>query len=1505
MPNVPLRSPMSYLRPFRIALALLTTFVATAGFAAPTEAEVRATYTDLLPKVSLDRIRGDFAAVSAFGSRLTGSEGEGKTFAHVERSLTALGAQGVRTYPFDVTVPDPGAVGALSVGGRTVRVHPLWPNLVRTSTCDVQGRLVYAGDGSLEAMRGLDLKGSIAVLEMGVGSTWKNAAKLGAKAVVFLQPDTMPRGNAETKFSAIPLDLPRFYLPLRDAAPVLSAARAGTDAQLKCRQDWVRRKSGMLVAEFPGTDASLKGQPIEVMAYADAMSVVPGLAPGAEAISGISAMLETARLYSKRPHARPLRVVLTGGHGMGLLGARERVRLALAGEFPAPLFTLSLDLSSGSRSLGSYARGWFYDYRNETLDEVRDLSRTFRKHAETIAAVERVELPRMVLVDAANDGDGRTWKNNVPGKFALDCEPMLAAGLNALTLFTVEDGRDRVDTPFDTLERVDLANVHRQTKTVVGLMERLLNDPVGRGGTSDYQVKLRPARPSTMSLVGGFATLTGRVVEYDAQKSFVPDTAVPNTLVVALPKQKTTMGVRNEMVQLTGQDARYRLDGLMPVSAYWQGSGPTFARIQAFHCDGPTGNIDYAASWGFYGDGSYPIVFPLKTAFRESPIVVFKCTQVTVYDLVDPQDLKALLMVYVMDAETGSPPQDWGEYDPVFDNRLNAEVEDAQTVFMKPGQRFKLLSGESLADIRMVLTNSSLGDESGAGFVAPGGKAEGRAAEALDGVFSDLPLNVARDFSAINASRLEKFRKYRIIGKSVADLHAQAEGAIKAAEAAQAKRDWPEAERQARAAWGYALRAHPVIKQTTSDVVNGVVFYLFLLVPFSYFIERLMVGNQLLTKQLAWSVGIFLSSFVLLRLIHPAFEIVSNPLMIFVAFVMGTLSLIVVSFILGKFEASLKAIRQAESGVHEVDIKRSSVAMAAFNLGVGNMRRRKARTVLTTLTLVVMTFIVLSFTSIVSELSLNELSSENPARYSGLLLRNPGLEPMQLATYRQVSNEFSGEGNVVRRTAYYGADIGETGVLTLQRADRVAEVRTMAGFDPGETEVLRPQEALLPGGRWFRPGERDAMILPGPLASKLKVEPKEVGTAKVTFAGKEYTVIGIADAGSLRNAIDLDGDGPMPADFSLSKKFQEASASTTQAFRKFERLDPETVFILPAETSLNLGADIRTMAVSFKDPGATRRALTELMPRLRMNLYASVPGGNGLEVKQFSVFQSSKGTGLILILVQLAIASVFVLNTMVASVYERTKEIGIFSSIGLAPNHIAMLFFAESLVYGVLGAVIGYFVAQGTAKIIVATNTLQGLTLNFSSTSAVMSAGIVMFIVLASTIYPARKAAQIAAPARNDEVFESEPEGDEWKLQLPFSISEAEAGPVVRFLNEWLKAYEEYTIGDFVTKNTGYGEFEVPERFRSAYFVEATAWLAPYDLGVSQHLRLVAMPSAVPGVYSLDLTLTRLSGDPENWPTVNQRFLANLRRQFLTWRTLDAAARAKYNPPPPDGLQPA
>lgn len=1433
-----------------------------------------------------------YEAISRFGSRIAGSPAERKTLEYAEATLRSIGATEFRREPFEVTVPNPEAKARLTIGPSSVELFPLWPNRVRTSSCDVSGPLVYGGRGTLSELDGKAIRGSIVVLEFDSGERWHNAAKLGAKAIVFIEPSFASRGEAEQKFSNVPLSEPRFYLPLDHAGPVLQAAERREVGRVTCRQNWVVRHTYNLVAELPSNAARAIQEKIVLFASADGMSVVPGVAPSAESIGGLATMLELARVWSHRIRARPLEFVVSSAHFISLQGAREFVERRLDAPAAPIDLVLTLDISSGGRSLGSYGRGWYLEYRDESQQPLQAVSRALRSHAALLAPIVGAAEPRMVLTDAVNQGDGRTWKNNIPGKFALDCEPMVNAQLNALTLVTIEDSRSSVDTPQDTLGHIRFSNVRVQAQIAAALLWDVLNDTSDPNYVGDYKLPIEPSAPSRMTLTGGFATIEGQVAVFDPERSFVPDVPVPNTLAYLASRQKTAIGVRCPMIQMaTGADAKYRFIGIPPTTSFPE---QQYMKVQlaAYRVDPTTGAVDYAEDEGILGDLAYPNRIAVKTSYKSTPIIVFPCVSIDFYDLVDPEDLKVFEDGEEIDADTNTQPRSFGYAFASNDFRMSSEVDDTTVFFFSAGQRFRMLMGNMLGEMRLLLVNATAKDAEGRGYRAPGATGPAHNPEETlteTGLMPDLALNAALDMITINGVRIAKFSKYRIVSPGLLKLQAQALEEIRLAQKAKTELKWSEEDLHARAAWGYALRAHPVLMKTASDVVNGVLFYLFLIIPFSYFVERLFFGARALSRQLLVSSAVFILSFLGLRLIHPAFEIVTNPFMIFIAFVMGSLSVVVIAFILGKFEASLKSLKQAESGLHEVDIRRMSVAMAAFNLGVSNMRRRKARTFLTTLTLVVMTFIVLSFTSIVSELQFTEMPSSTIPRYTGLLVRNPGYEPLQSTTYTQLANEFSTDGVVSRRTWYYGADIGDLGVLTLSRTNHTAVTRAMVGFDPSEAKIARVQEALLPGGRWFQPGDRQAIILPTPIAIALKVDAADVGKATVNFSGVEYTVIGIVDPTQLRSIVDMDGDNILPADFTLSQKLQEGMASGNRAFRNFVRLDPAVCFFVPSETAIHLGADIRSVAVGFQSPVETRRALTSLMPRLRLNLYAGVANDAGtLEVRQFSAFESAKGAGIGLVVVQLIIAAVFVLNTMVATVFERTKEISIFSSIGLAPNHIAMLFFAESLVYAILGSVIGYFVAQILARIIIVTGALPGLYLNFSSTSAVMSAAFVVLVVVGSTIYPARMAAKIAAPAMSDDMLQAEPEGDEWSLQLPFSVGSEEAPPLVEFLGEWLRAYEQYTIGEFVTDGTKiYSE-------SNDYVVATTAWLAPYDLGVSQRLTLRAGPSAVEGVHALDLSIERISGEHENWVNVNRRFLAALRKQFLTWRTLTSEQRARY-----------
>jgi hypothetical protein len=68
--------------------------------------------------------------------------------------------------------------------------------------------------------------------------------------------------------------------------------------------------------------------------------------------------------------------------------------------------------------------------------------------------------------------------------------------------------------------------------------------------------------------------------------------------------------------------------------------------------------------------------------------------------------------------------------------------------------------------------------------------------------------------------------------------------------------------------------------------------------------------------------------------------------------------------------------------------------------------------------------------------------------------------------------------------------------------------------------------------------------------------------------------------------------------------------------------------------------------------------------------------------------------------------------------------------------------------------------------------------------------------------------------------------------------------------------------------------------------VDAEVWLAPYDLGVRQEVRLTILPPAEAGVCAVSIELERAGGQVRSWRGLNRTFLGDLRKQLLGWRKL-------------------
>ena len=185
---------------------------------------------------------------------------------------------------------------------------------------DEPGEFVAAGESSIFIPQG-----SIVLVDFNSGTRWINAAMLGAKAVIFIEPETTIRGEAENKFLTVPANIPRFWISKQDAEELKAMIAAeNISARLTCTMTWERRTGQNVRGFLEGNDPVLKDELVVLTAYYDSMSVVPAMSPGADPTGGIAALLELARIFGMeefRP-GRSMLFVATDAHFQGLAGMR-------------------------------------------------------------------------------------------------------------------------------------------------------------------------------------------------------------------------------------------------------------------------------------------------------------------------------------------------------------------------------------------------------------------------------------------------------------------------------------------------------------------------------------------------------------------------------------------------------------------------------------------------------------------------------------------------------------------------------------------------------------------------------------------------------------------------------------------------------------------------------------------------------------------------------------------------------------------------------------------------------------------------------------------------------------------------------------------------------------------------------------------------------------------------------------------------------------------------------
>ncbi|MDW7771561.1 MAG: FtsX-like permease family protein [Desulfobulbaceae bacterium] len=1117
-----------------------------------------------------------------------------------------------------------------------------------------------------------------------------------------------------------------------------------------------------------------------------------------------------------------------------------------------PRAVISLHLSSHGYGLGAFHQGFLYHPLRPQINRTaafRDIEAALQEAAQEVSGPEFVSTLRPNRL--------RPWEDMLPDRPALGGEVSSLAALPGLTLATIGDIRQYWSTPFDTPERINWDYAAGQWQLALHLVA---------GIDRAESLELGYIRK-------GFSTVEGNTRLMLHGELFAEQPA-PNTMLLAF------QGLRKYYLK-TDRQGKFLLKGVADKKHI---QDKVILEGYRFNEDG---TVIWAIDKNLTGKNSYRVKMDRNA--MKTDLIMFPCLQTTIFNLLEPRSFKYMTKLQLIDGRREAPPIRF------WYSRIDTRKSTIASIYLQPESSLKLTLSDTILKKKLILTNGDNENPQGRGYDI-----------AQYPALHNTVYRAAGDMWTLLRPRISNLEKHGIHNNRIKSLLAEGEQALANAEEALGDFRYDVFSEQSSRSWALASRVYDHVESTQKDVLFGVLFYIALFVPFAFCLERVLFGFVTIYKRIAGFTGILLLLILIISQVHPAFGLAYSPTVVILAFFIIGLSFLVTMIITMRFEEEMILLQRRTSHKRPVEISKWKAFVAAFFLGVSNLRRRRLRTFLTCLTLIILTFTIMSFTTVKSMTRQNRLLFNNTAPYHGLLLKNIGWSDLPVESLTVFNSLFHGTAEIAPR-------------VWLQADPPLRAMRIEAGFQ-GQAHIMQAISGLgasepavsgldriLLEGRWFNPGEKRAVIIPSQLAARLNIDPATPERNYLDLWGIQLQIIGVFSEKLLQENPDLDGEIITPAIFpsesmmEISEVEQEAleSGEDVRSFQgRYRHLSPEQVLLVPASTLLEMNGKLKGVAVTPRNDGVISISEVEaLTDRFNLTLFSGEPEG----VFLYNASETMSYAGMPNIIIPLMISILIVLNTMISSVYERKREIAVYTSIGLAPTHVSFLFIAEAIAFAILSVVLGYVLAQTSAGLLAETRLWSGITVNYSSTAGIAAMLLVMAVVLLSVIYPSRVASNIAIPDVNRSWVMPEIKKDSMEITLPFLMRYHENLSITGFLYSYFKGHQDISHGIFSTGpvevfkiDDPAGGLRLPMATQCVH-LRSKIWLAPFDFGIMQWVDIHFCPAQEgPEFLEIRIVMQRMAGEVGLWQRVNKSFLNALRKQLLVWRSLDAEGQRIY-----------
>jgi putative ABC transport system permease protein len=198
--------------------------------------------------------------------------------------------------------------------------------------------------------------------------------------------------------------------------------------------------------------------------------------------------------------------------------------------------------------------------------------------------------------------------------------------------------------------------------------------------------------------------------------------------------------------------------------------------------------------------------------------------------------------------------------------------------------------------------------------------------------------------------------------------------------------------------------------------------------------------------------------------------------------------------------------------------------------------------------------------------------------------------------------------------------------------------------------------------------------------------------------------------------------------------------------------DQDDIVVMPYTTVQKklLGQQIlsvNAIMISFVTPAAAMVGEQRVAELLRQR-HKTPPGQDDFMVRNMTeIAQAAEQTNRVMTLllgsiaaVSLIVGGIGIMNIMLVSVTERTREIGIRMAVGARPGHIRMQFLTESVVLCLMGGIVGLLLGVGLS---VGISRVLGWPTLISPLSMIISFSFAAAVGVFFGYYPAHKAASL------------------------------------------------------------------------------------------------------------------------------------------------------------------